>query len=767
MESSPSKKRKTSPTTSLPIDAPATPSRIPVRKDGAKTLPGRRPSFASPTKASIARHNPHLLARPSSAGNGAERLGSRGRNLDEVFAKVLKEVRPSIEGIGVNREDGSELSTTQENEIPDEEIIASHTPKSIRSVGGRLSAKPRRISLSPFKQAPRPFDGHTEEPQEHVNPFKKSGLRRSPIASQEELVLQENINPFQKRGLRRSPISSHPLNTLQQGSVPPEPSNTSTEQFPPQTVSAAFRKDPTPIEDIEPPTVQNQQPFSRALENILDNPSRQRKSQLSPSFSHFSAQATAQLKPSLLEEPELPPTPTERGIPDPIVTTPPTGIHDTPSKRAKRDKSRAKKLKSSPLKPQDPAPEPAKDAEPNAQDEPQRKEKRRKSARFIVPDDPHAAKKKELDDLLKELQRLEADVAITSRENERLRLHHESKRSPPSGSTISEELSDVLLRSTAPEPPSKPEPKPKSIFKSIGSFLPFSSRRKVRHPVALLDKPIPSHLPIAVDNPLPYLQAFSPLKYTSNITILPSEAVSPDLASQDAEQPALQRHLINASHLSGLFNARIAMTVDSSLLSILSLEILKLDLAAEKELGTFMRESSREDTAVNRDIGVVCWAMGRWVETSILRARFWCAIDHQFSTPEARAKSLQRKKKKRKLQKLVTEDDDPVSLGGDGEDEETRKQTWTRRQLLPHMGSTAMEIATDDVELMFEWKVSFDWTGEVESTISASARLPKSWQQSDDRKSLLRIPETFDRLVKQKGPLAAVRAVVGLLMPVS
>jgi hypothetical protein len=39
-------------------------------------------------------------------------------------------------------------------------------------------------------------------------------------------------------------------------------------------------------------------------------------------------------------------------------------------------------------------------------------------------------------------------------------------------------------------------------------------------------------------------------------------------------------------------------------------------------------------------------------------------------------------------------------------------------------------------------------------------------QESDDRKSLLKVPESFAKLVKQKGPLGAVRTVVGLLMPV-
>lgn len=40
-------------------------------------------------------------------------------------------------------------------------------------------------------------------------------------------------------------------------------------------------------------------------------------------------------------------------------------------------------------------------------------------------------------------------------------------------------------------------------------------------------------------------------------------------------------------------------------------------------------------------------------------------------------------------------------------------------------------------------------------------------QKADDRKVLDRIPETFDKIVKERGPLEAVRAIVGLLMPLS
>lgn len=743
MESSPSKRRKTSPTTSVPIDAPTTPSRIPIPKNGARTLPDR-PSFASPTKASIARHNPQLLNRPSSSGTGAERSGSRGRNLDDVFARALQKVRPSIEGrdaISGDEGAGSLGSTTQENEDPQEDrktpVAVQSSARRSLSVGGGLTAKPRRMSRSPAKQMPKSFGSTTAdataggELQENFNPFRRAGLRRSPVASQEVQVPEEDINPFQKRGLRRSPIASQPLQTIEQtndqGAAEPAVSTTPTAPLEPRPVTP---NGPLPQGEEEAPPEQPQQ--SPVLQDAESGNAVPQGPLNVPASDSQNLQASTPTSRRLLnepEEPELPPTPTQLGILDPVVTTPPAGIHDTPSKRARKSRSFGKKLKSSPLKPREPPPEsePVKDVEPEAQKEPlHEKPKRRRSARFSIPEDPHADKKKSRDELLKELRQVQADIALASQENERLRLHYESKRSTPVAPSNPDELLAVLARSTAPEPASEPKQESKSIFQSIGSFLPFSSRRKrssIRLPVP--DRPIPSHLPVAVDDPLPYLQAFSPLRYTSNITLLPSDPTASDSSPQEA-QPILQRHLITASHPSGLFTARLSMTVDSSLLTISSIDIEKLPSCAEKELGTFMREHSSPEGALPKDIGLICWAMGRWVEVSVLRARFWCAVEHEFGTAEARAQSLQRKKK-RKRQQTVTEDEDAVPLEGhDDEGGAARKQKWTRRHLLPQMGRTAMELATDDVILRLEWRIGFDWTGEVDSFISASARLPKS-----------------------------------------
>ncbi|PMD48485.1 hypothetical protein L207DRAFT_505515 [Hyaloscypha variabilis F] len=801
MADSPAKRRKTSPTTSVPVDAPATPSRIPVpRQDGAKTMPGR-PSFASPTKASLAKHHPQLLNRPSSSGSGSGRPGSRGKDLQNVFAKALGETQSSVGGpsviTGEERERSqAEGATTQENELLVERETGTRratTPnaRNARSVGGGLSAKPRRMSRSPMKQPAKVADessnGNLAQDQEEINPFQKRGLRRSPVSSQAEVPVQENLDPFRKTGLRRSPVAPGPVVTDEERVISTqatiEVSTTPTAPLPPHTgIAEILERDLSP----EPAKVDPEiilRPQHPIPEPTSKGP-REEEAVTAPEhpLMHHRPSPGEVTRSNRREEPELPPTPTQLGISDPVVTTPPTGIHDTPSKRARRSKALAKKLKSSPLKPRDPpseepakestresAREPTKEAAevvPQLKPESEKVPKRRKSTRFLIPEDPHASKKKIRDNLLKELQQLQADVALANAENERLRQRFESKKPGLGQPARSNELAAMLQRATASEAP--PKPKPTSIFKSISSFLPFQPRRRQQGSVPVSEKPIPSHLPIALDDPLPYLQAFSPLTFTSTITILPSDSISSSSSTQGPEPPIRQRHVIHASHPSGLFATRFSMTVDTSNLSITSLDILRLDMNAETELGTFIRERARKDGPLGKDVTTICWAMGRWTEVSIQRARFWCAIEGEFGTAQARANSLSRhRKRKRKRHASVADNEEEANTEEDEAEEAAMQQKWTRKQLLPQIGRTSMEFTNDEVELRFEWKIRFDWTGEVDSHIAAVAKLPRNWQETDERGSLAKVPDMFNKLVKERGPLGAVRTTIGLLMPTS
>ncbi|KAF7949623.1 uncharacterized protein EAE97_003132 [Botrytis byssoidea] len=890
-DNTPSRRSKTPIPTA---NVPPTPSRIPVPSQSS-----RYPSFASPTKASLARHNPQILGRATSTGPEVGRSPSKGR-VQNTFDRAL--------GNTPQRERGRSVTTGAERPISGSarDGAITRTPTRARSIGGGMASKPRRMSSSPAK---RPIATETprsnfkpaaefENIQGIANPFKKTGLRRSPVPGQSSQPTvepqeqsQEDFNPFKKTGLRRSPPAAVPAlgttvpqmsiemdesvsttpkdsaplyaSTTPKDPVPVFPSTTPKEPTP--VYASTTPKDPVPVQALEPylrapeevvirsrgssqlrssqafgsrsvpgtqvaqssesalpaspaepsqaseeeeivpdshtadqvvsttpndpvppqlRTLQTNDPFvidvpqqqepedeprvselpkSDDVNPLMsdDSPTERKARQLSmprptqrPLFTFsektFLSPSKARQKPATPEEPDLPPTPTQRGIADPVVTTAPVGIHNSPSKTARRNKALGAKMKSSPLKPlAEPPPEVDTSQEPPA--------KRRKSARFLIPHDPHAAKRKVRDDLLKELQQLQADVSLANQENERIRLHYESKSTKSPRSSNPEEILDLLLRSTAIEKQDRPEKI--SALKATNLFLPFAGRRKARQAVMPpIQKPLPSHLPVALDDPLPHLQLFSHLTYTSNITLLPAAPMSSNESATELLVPTLQRHQISASHPSGLFIARLSMIVDTSSLTISSLNVDSLDPNAEPELGPFIRRRASGDGPHVKDIGTVCWAMGRWTEVSVARAKFWCDAEREFGTAEARRKSIEKQGKKRKKRKAI--EDDEVA---DWEGEESSRK-WTRRELFRQMGRTNIVLDGDDVQIRVGWKIGFDWIGDVESHLDLDIGLPNSWHKQDDRKSLSKIKDMFGKLVKEKGPLGALRITIGLIM---
>jgi hypothetical protein len=428
------------------------------------------------------------------------------------------------------------------------------------------------------------------------------------------------------------------------------------------------------------------------------------------------------------EEPELPLTPTQRGLEDPVVTTAPSGIHNTPSKRPKR--SRGAKAKNSPLKPGVVA---ATEKELQNESEPDRPGKRRKASpelasRHLAPPDPYAEKKKLRDQLLEEVQVLQSDIAIAEKENERLRRYYSSSKGPPEPA-LSEETLDLLVRTTADLNPKPPPPKPASLLKSIGAFLPFAPRPRLRHLTPLNVKPPPSHLPITLEDQLPYLKAFTPLTYTSTITILPVSP--PSSGSGSTSSPILQSHAIKVNAPSGLFAASLSMTVDTSRFSVASLSIISIDPNAEAELGRWARDRASGKSNLGRDVSAICWAMSSWYEVATKRAKFWCEVERRFGTDKGRRKSnarlrlLAEKSREKRTNTVSNELAEGVDAD-DTEDGEMGDRKWTRKQLLSQMSRTVLVLSVERIELSIEWNILFDWTGEAESSITASARVPSS-----------------------------------------
>ncbi|KAK4234737.1 hypothetical protein C8A03DRAFT_18418 [Achaetomium macrosporum] len=500
-------------------------------------------------------------------------------------------------------------------------------------------------------------------------------------------------------------------------------------------------------------------------------------------------------------EPELPPTPKH---PDPMVSTPPSGIHNTPSRRPKRSRALAEKLKSSsPLKrplsrsaelPQKGAPLdfglPSKPTQTGAPETPA---PTTAELRGLRPADPDAEKKKLRDSLLAEIRQLERDLGVASKENERIRRARLSRQEPsPPGNK--REILDLLRRYELPpeDNPRKPDPVEDWLASALNpiAFLPFNKPSTSGPPtLPPLRKgedseepppPISHHpLPMSADEALPYLQVFTPLTFTSHVSPLPRP---------DGEGPLLQNHAITASSTSprGLFTARIEMTVNTRTMAVTELAVPRLDPAAEAELKPFVDRivekgnESVPNSGLYNNVSVLSWGMGEWLRVAVQRAKVWIVLEREVKDKEALtqmvARQRARKKTRRRRKRWVSQREDGDSdgeeeEGGDGSSSDGMK-TYETADLLPFMGRTCMDLQIpvldggtgDTSALRVQWRIALDWTGEARNEIGVLVGVPGKWHKYDERGQLSGLPKLFDELIQGgEDPLTAVRTVVCLL----
>ncbi|KAI0186269.1 hypothetical protein EV127DRAFT_176021 [Xylaria flabelliformis] len=689
METSAPKRRKTSPTTSVPVNEPAS-------SDSATRRSTRlNPQLSSsPANVNFARSFSEILQ---------QRTSSRGSQRDEEVLPELAASEPGYQDQGSENdlvtaqlELESETGQLQREDEGESANATKQRPKSpVRRVGGGLSMRPRRSPTKPFSRPLPP-----------------------PSAEEEELV-----NPFKGRRLRRSPP-------------------------------------PGVLPEIEP------------------------------------------------EEPELPPTPTQKGLSDPasVVTSPP-GIHNTPSKRPRRSKALAARINSSPLK-QPPLRPPELDIDKEEpvssfrdsllREEPRRKRRKPKPhpARQVQEPDPLADKKALRDALLAEVAQLEDDLRVASRENERLhRAQGESRRRTTDLLPDAEEqerLLDVLSRHALPvekeEPPDPMRDWLEAAMNPI-AFLPFG--HGAMPPLVLpepakeqeeekKDPPISHHpIPMTAEEELPYLQVFTPLTFTSTITTLQPETSSESEGGDSAPPILLQRHAISvASSPPGLFAATVDMTVDTKTLSIAELAVPRLDPAAVPELGPFIDKMLRGgggNSALTKNVCVVTWAMGEWVLKATRRARFWYALTRELGSAE---RILRCAENMRKRTRRGRGSHDEGHEDGEEDDESEKKKDPSKADVVALMGRTSLDLDLpsgdngdeeeeegEKVTARINWKIEFDWTGEARSRIGLLLSAPAKWHARDEKKSLAGLPDMFDKLLaERKDPLEAVKIVVALVV---
>lgn len=105
------------------------------------------------------------------------------------------------------------------------------------------------------------------------------------------------------------------------------------------------------------------------------------------------------------------------------------------------------------------------------------------------------------------------------------------------------------------------------------------------------------------------------------------------------------------------------------------------------------------------DINTIGHALARYWDISIKRAQCWSRCCKEFRHLLALS---------RELQPSAEEEVSTLEIARP-----------SKRELLPHFGRQFLSFETKSVVLRIEWKLDFDWTGEVESIVSAKAALPR------------------------------------------
>ena len=290
-----------------------------------------------------------------------------------------------------------------------------------------------------------------------------------------------------------------------------------------------------------------------------------------------------------------------------------------------------------------------------------------------------------------------------------------------------------LLLSTNPSrKPIPPRPKPPTLSSKLSTFLPFSKRLKTTSTSDLPEPPPASHAPLDLEDSLPYLQAFHPFTVTSTATLSPSSIAS---GSYKEEK------LLTLISPDKLLRLELKLVVDMADETVDSLDLLRISPWADAELGSWVRPVCELG-----DVSTIGWATARYWKVNAVRAKIFARC------------------RKRFLNLLSASEATANSSSEDETDRQTPASKGISRQLLHELlGRDSLTFSDGVVSLCITWNISFDWTGEAESHVSACAAYPQAWKEADQRASLGKVDEVFERLVTEKGVFEAIRIVVSLL----
>lgn len=440
---------------------------------------------------------------------------------------------------------------------------------------------------------------------------------------------------------------------------------------------------------------------------------------VTPRARKMTGQKTAGVPTGAIEDDELdlPTTPSQRGLEE--QDEPRRGVlFSSPSKRPPRAKDSVKQSQLRPKAPpvQPPAPERQVEDGPDdgAQDPPEKRE---------PPDPDLERRKQEKARLQKEVDHLEAQISGCVEE-----IVKEQKRDAEQALQHMErsDLVQFVLKVSGTDTKGE-ETTP--ISSLLCSFLPFSTTippRQRRYE----DKPIPSHRPVDLANPIPYLEMFTSFKISTQLS-LPRGKVFP------FSNRVHQKHIIDIVGPQKLLTAQVFIIIDALANEVIDMHILRLSPWAERELGTLLGAKANE-----KDVGNACWAIESYWQIVTKRAQYW----HRCETEFAHLRAGQ-----------TSEDTENIqSQAKDG-------KILSRRDLNRHLGRDTLILQDQFVLLKLSWRIGFDWTGEAESDVSVETAFPRVWTETDTADTFKKVPETFASLLQTRGVFEATRVMTALL----
>ncbi|PHH67525.1 hypothetical protein CDD80_767 [Ophiocordyceps camponoti-rufipedis] len=238
----------------------------------------------------------------------------------------------------------------------------------------------------------------------------------------------------------------------------------------------------------------------------------------------------------------------------------------------------------------------------------------------------------------------------------------------------------------------------------------------------------------------PYLELFSPFSVESTVAVLPTKA----------GRPLRQRRVVTLRYRDapGLFTASLEMTVNAMNLSITDLTVTSLEPSARFELQPFLDKicSGNCNRTMQRNVGILSWAMAEWCRVALQRARLWSRLELKLGSPDKVLKSAAHMREGQQRQQPEDEAQDQTSVKAE--------DRCDVADLIRYLGQQALDIRVpggrvggDECSLRLEWKIDFDWTGEAQSKVTTLVGVPGKWRVADGRGVLAKVPKLFKDLV--------------------